>query len=172
MPCRNPYRLYIHLAFILRWSLKSSVNRTWTGSAFSTNESAWSVWSWALSVVSEVALNHDNPNAHNRWFVLFYHVRGPAWIEFHWNSIWLRAPSHMTSHYTWGYGTTLHDFGGGVETAFGHFLLGSHKFMIMALGSCVKWPRVFVPRPNWDLQIREFRHMLAHIHLWNRKWIR
>jgi hypothetical protein len=30
----------IHL---LRWSLKRSVRRTWTGSAFSTNESAWSV---------------------------------------------------------------------------------------------------------------------------------
>ena len=46
MPCKNPRRLYIHLAFtcILRWSLKRSVKRqTWTGSAFSTNESAWSV---------------------------------------------------------------------------------------------------------------------------------
>ena len=46
MPCRNPHRLYIHLAFThsLRWSLNQrSVKRTWTGSAFSTNESAWSV---------------------------------------------------------------------------------------------------------------------------------
>jgi hypothetical protein len=45
MPCRNPRRIYIHLAFtyILRWSLKRSVKWTWTGSAFSTNESAWSV---------------------------------------------------------------------------------------------------------------------------------
>ena len=24
--------------------------------------------------------------------------------------------------------------------AFGHFLLGSHNFLVMALGSCVKWP--------------------------------
>ena len=51
-------------------------------------------------------------NAHNHCFILFYHVRGPAWIEIHWNSIWSRAPSHMTSHYTWGSMTTLHDFGG------------------------------------------------------------
>ena len=36
--------------------------------------------------------------------------------------------------------TTLHDFGGGLGTAFGHFLLGSHNFMVTALGSCVKWP--------------------------------
>ena len=45
MPCRNPCRLYFHLAFTytLRWSLERSVKRTWTGSAFSTNESAWSV---------------------------------------------------------------------------------------------------------------------------------
>ena len=51
-------------------------------------------------------------NAHNCWFVLFYHVWGPTWIEIHWNSIWLRVWSHMTSHYTWRSVTTLHDFGG------------------------------------------------------------
>ena len=56
--------------------------------------------------------DHGTPNAHNRWFILFYHVWGPAWIEIHWNSIWLRARSHMTSHYTWGSMTTLHDFEG------------------------------------------------------------
>ena len=43
---------------------------------------------------------------------LFYHVWGPAWMEIHWDSIWLRAQSHMTSHYTWRFVTTLHDFGG------------------------------------------------------------
>jgi hypothetical protein len=45
MPCRNLCRLYIHIAFtyILRWCLKRSVKWNWTGSAFSTNESAWSV---------------------------------------------------------------------------------------------------------------------------------
>ena len=25
-------------------------------------------------------------------------------------------------------------------TALGHFLLGSHNFVVTALGSCVKWP--------------------------------
>ena len=43
--------------------------------------------------------DHGTPNAHNRWFILFYHVWGPAWIEIHWNSIWLRARSHTTSHF-------------------------------------------------------------------------
>jgi hypothetical protein len=56
--------------------------------------------------------HHGTPNAQNRWFILVYHMWGPAWLEIHWNSIWLRVRSHMTSHYTWGSVTTLHDFGG------------------------------------------------------------
>jgi hypothetical protein len=61
--------------------------------------------------------DHITANADKRWFILFYHVWGPAWIEIHWNSIWLRARSQMTSHYTWGSVTTLHDFEGGLGTA-------------------------------------------------------
>ena len=45
-------------------------------------------------------------------FILVYHVWGPACIEIHWNSIWLRAWLHMASHYTWGPVTTVHDLGG------------------------------------------------------------
>ena len=56
--------------------------------------------------------DHGTLNTHNHWSILLYHMWGPAWIEIHWNSIWLRARSHMTSHYTWGSVTTLHDFGG------------------------------------------------------------
>ena len=41
-------------------------------------------------------------NAHNRWFILFDHVWGSAWIEIHWNSIWLRV-DHIWLH------TTLED---------------------------------------------------------------
>jgi hypothetical protein len=78
-----------------------------------------------------------------RWFILFYHVWGPTSIEIHWNSIWLRVGSCTTSHYTWRSVTTLHDFGGCVGTAFGHFLLGSHNLMVTALGSCVNWPQVW-----------------------------
>ena len=39
----------------------------------------------------------------------------------HWSSIWLRARSHMSSHYTWGPVTTFHDFGSVSGTVFGHF---------------------------------------------------
>ena len=56
--------------------------------------------------------DHGPLNAHNRWSILYYHVRGPALIEIRWNSIWLRVQSHMASHYTWGSVTTLRDFGG------------------------------------------------------------
>ena len=42
--------------------------------------------------------DHDTLHAHNYWFTLFYHVWGPAWIEIHWISMWLRVRSHMTSH--------------------------------------------------------------------------
>ena len=43
------------------------------------------------------------------YFIMFWWF---AWIMIHWYSIWLRAWSRMTSHYTWGSVTTLHDFGG------------------------------------------------------------
>ena len=56
--------------------------------------------------------DHCTPYVHDRWFILFYCVWGHAWIKIHWNNIWLRARSHMTSHYTWGSITTLHDFEG------------------------------------------------------------
>jgi hypothetical protein len=59
--------------------------------------------------------DRGTPNAHNRWFILFYHVWGHARIEFHWNNTRLRARSSMTSHYTWRSVTTLHDFGGVLE---------------------------------------------------------
>ena len=43
VPCRNACRLlHPSCIHILHWSLKRSVKRTWTGSTFSTNESAWS----------------------------------------------------------------------------------------------------------------------------------
>jgi hypothetical protein len=34
----------------------------------------------------------------------------PVWIGTHSNRIWLRASSHMTSHYTWGPMTKMQDF--------------------------------------------------------------
>ena len=85
--------------------------------------------------------DHDTPNAHNHWLILFYHAWEPTWIEIHWNNnIWLRAQSHMSSHYTWGSVTTGHDFRGVFGQPLDTFLLGSHNSMVTALGSCVKRP--------------------------------
>ena len=56
--------------------------------------------------------DHGTPSTHNRWFNVIYHVRGSAWIKYHWNSIWLKAWSYMTSHHTWRSVTTLTNFGG------------------------------------------------------------
>ena len=98
--------------------------------------------------------DHVTPNAHNRWFILFYRVGGSTWMEIHWNIIWLRARSRMTSHYTWGPVTRLHDFGGVSGPALDTFLLGSHYFMVTALGPCVKWPSSpLYSWPNWNLEI-------------------
>jgi hypothetical protein len=46
----------------------------------------------------------------------------------------------MASRYTRGSVTTLHDRGGVLGLAFGHFLWSSHSFMVTTLGSCVEWP--------------------------------
>ena len=46
----------------------------------------------------------------------------------------------MTSQYTRGSVTSLYDFGRVFGRHLDTFLLGSHNFMVMALGLCVKWP--------------------------------
>jgi hypothetical protein len=101
--------------------------------------------------------DHDTPNNHNRWFILFYRVWKPRMnrkfieITFDWGHM-----SHMTSHYTRESVTTLHVFGGWVGTAFGHFLLGSHNLMVTGLQSCV-WsaPNIYLAfhTLNWDHSI-------------------
>ena len=88
---------------------------------------------------------NQETHAHNRWFILFYHVWGPVWIEIHWNGIWLRAWSHMASHYTWGSVTTLHDFGGVLGRPLNTFL--------WAL--TMSWSRLLArvwSGPHWDNQ--------------------
>jgi hypothetical protein len=71
---------------------------------------------------------HGTPNAHNVGLFYFIMCEDPTWIEIIWNSIWLRAWVHMTSHHTWGPVTILHDFWRCVGTAFGHFSFGISQF--------------------------------------------
>ena len=64
----------------------------------------------------------------------------------------------MTSHYTSGTVTTVHDVGGVFGTVVGHFLLGSHTFMVTALGSCVNWPLIIVNSINY-LQLNNLDYL-------------
>ena len=43
--------------------------------------------------------DYGTPNTHNRWFILFYHVWVPTWIEIHWIAFGWR-PSHIRLHTT------------------------------------------------------------------------
>ena len=74
---------------------------------------------------------------------LFYFIMcgGPAWIDIHWNSIWLMAMSHMTLHYTWGSLTTLHvhDCGGVLGRASDTFFRALTISWSRLLAR-VKWP--------------------------------
>jgi hypothetical protein len=84
--------------------------------------------------------DHGTPNARNCWFILFYHVWGPTWINSHWNGIWGWRPGHIWLHTTLMVCDHTTQFWSCVGMARGHSLLGSHNFMVKALGSCVKWP--------------------------------
>ena len=97
--------------------------------------------------------DHNTLNAHNRWFILLYHVWRRAWIEIHWNSIWLRARSHMISHHTWGVRDHTTWFWRCVETGrpLDTFFWALTIFVVMALLARV-WsgPQSHVPN-RWVL---------------------
>ena len=108
--------------------------------------------------------DHGTPNAHNNQFILLYHVWRLAWIDIHWSSICLRAQSHMTSHYTWGSMTTLHDFGGVLGRPLDTFFWALTMSWSRPLGLCVKWPYTIPSKawvPNRHMK-KEESHMPAH----------
>ena len=95
-----------------RWKVHMDSYVTSNGSCFMVTWTIFKRHLLEVGLTQNWEIDHGTPNTRDRWFILFNHVRGPAWIDIHWNSIWLRARSHVTSHYTWGFVTTLHDFGG------------------------------------------------------------
>ena len=74
---------------------KMDVKSTWTPTWHRMDHVSWSLGSFSKTIFLEVGLtgnqDHGIPNAHNHWFIWFYHVWGLEWIKFHWNSIWLGA---------------------------------------------------------------------------------
>jgi hypothetical protein len=77
--------------------------------------------------------DHDIPNVHNRWSILFYHVWGPAWIEIAlgWGlgHIWL----HTTLEGPWPHYMILEVSWNGVWT----FSLGPSQFQWSRLSARV-----------------------------------
>ena len=112
--------------------------------------------------------DHGTPNVHNHWFILFYHVWGPAWIEIHWNSIRLRARSHMTSRYTWRSMTTLHEFGGVLRQPLDTFFWAltiswSRPLACAAHRTWTKMLKLYVEESShkyfyWSVQVEPFDH--------------
>ena len=95
--------------------------------------------------------HHGTPNAHNGWwFIPFYHVWGPAWIEIHWNSHLVEGL--VTYDFTLHLRIRDHTTWRCVGTALGHFLLGSHNFTVTALGSCVEVALIYICQ--WHVHIR------------------
>ena len=82
---------------------KMNVKSTWIHPWHQMDHVLWSLGPFSNSTFGKAfntkLVDHGTPNVHKRWIILFYHVRGPEWIETHWNIIWLRARSHMASHY-------------------------------------------------------------------------
>ena len=121
--------------------------------------------------------DHGTQNAHKHWFILFYHVWEPAWIKIHWNSIIL-VEGPVT--YAFTLHLRVHDhttwFWRCLGTTFGHILLGSHNFMVTALGSSVKWPLGQLPHLGEQFNnvmvfhfcdARDLVFLLGIIHYWN-----
>ena len=112
---------------------------------------SWSLGLFPKNIFLEVGLNtkpgdRGTPNAQNSWWFLFYYAWGSRMnrksfeIAFGW------GPGHTWLHRARDHTTLLWKC---VGTAFGHFLLGSHNFVVRALGSCVKWPLIL--GPHWAL---------------------
>jgi hypothetical protein len=88
--------------------------------SYMASNRSWSMVTWIVFQKTPLGgrpntkLGYDGTlNAHNSWYILFHHMWIPVWTDFHWNSIGLRTLSHnMTSRFTWGSVTTLHDVGG------------------------------------------------------------
>ena len=114
---------------------KMDVKSTWIPTWHRMDHVSWSLGLFSTTTSQRQVSHKTRRPRHSEIltivdFILFYHVWGPAWIEIHWNNSWLRAWSHMTSHYTRGSATPLHDvggvWGGPVDTFFWALTISFH----------------------------------------------
>ena len=120
---------------------KMNVKSTWLPTWHQMDHVSWSlalffkITSWSRSNTKPG--DQSTPNAHNHWFILFYHVWGSAWIEIHWNEhldwgsghIWL----HTTPEGPWLHHKTLEMYWDGPWT----HLFGLSQFL--GHGSWLMW---------------------------------
>jgi hypothetical protein len=98
----TPCNIGTHPMFTSHTRLRACDHYTWNtliGRKNGAGPSSLSHYAWGTNGVCECKMDVKStwiPTRH--WMD---HVWRLAWIEIHWNSICLRAPSHMTSHYTW-----------------------------------------------------------------------
>ena len=158
MPCRNPCRLYIHLAFTTLEGPTEYVNARWLQSL--------RTWNPTWHQIDLIRGHSDylqkpplggRPNTTSRDHGIrtllivdlfyFYHEWGPTWTNYHWNNnIWLSTWSHTTSHYTQRSVTILHDLEVYRDNlwifSFGLSQSSDHFYHFDSLGLCVKWPNL------------------------------
>jgi hypothetical protein len=135
MPCGIPCRfIWLHTTLEDLWPHYMIMEVCWDGGLRDT-------FLWALTI---------------SWLWLLARVwSGPPRFSLHQVSIWTNPLNlhlvkgaitydftlHLRTH---DRTTKLHGVGGVLgRRPLGHFLVGSHNFMVTALGSCVKWPSFF-----------------------------
>ena len=113
--------------------------------------------------------DHGTLNVYNRWIVLFYRMWGSTWIKIHWNSIWVRAQSHVTLHYTRGPVTTLYGFGGVLrwpwDTFFWALAIHGHgSWLVCEVALSARWSQNLKSICNYFLCKLNWSSYEYHIH--------
>ena len=96
---------------------KMDVKPTWIPTWHQMDHVSWSLGPFFKNQLLEVDLTPTGRPWHSECSHLFLYsilscVKRPTCKFLYWNSMWCRARSHMTSHYTWGSMTTIDAFGG------------------------------------------------------------
>jgi hypothetical protein len=90
-----------HYAWGTNWACecKMDVKSTWISTRHQMDQISWSLRLLLGGSPNTKPGDHDTPTAHNRWFILFYHVWGPTWIEFI-EIVFGWGPGHIWLHTT------------------------------------------------------------------------
>ena len=131
--------------------------------------------------------DHGTPKSHDCWFVILYHVWGPRKHKFIKIAFGFRPGQHMTSHYTCGPVTTLHEFGGvlgrPLESSFGLSQLHNHGSWLMCEEALMVNNFIIIVTSlhlafkctHWYLGTSTFKHVMevyAYVTQWSTSWLK